>query len=120
MIKNVNNLVVKIIQHTKYIKEMINHFISKLLKYKEGKEIIMSKNIKEKLEEFENFENSNIDYLYNLISRELTLLYISNGFDTLKDFKSISNISREIYSYYPNLIWIEGLIALTVLYFQHL
>ena len=32
--KDVNNLVVKIIQHTKYIKKMINHFISKLLKYK--------------------------------------------------------------------------------------
>ena len=49
----------------------------------------MSENIKEKLEEFSKSENFNIDYLYNLISRELTLLYISNGFDTLKDFKSI-------------------------------
>ena len=118
--KDVNNLVVKIIQHTKLIKEMINHFISKLLEYKNKKEIIMSENIRQKLEEFKNSENSNIDidYLYNLISRDLTLLYISNGFDTLKDFKSISNITREIYSYYPNLIWIEGLIALTVLYFS--
>jgi hypothetical protein len=120
--KDVNNLVVKIIQHTEFIKVMINYFISKLLKYKERKEIIMSENIKEKLEEFKNSENSNIvidiDYLYNLISRELTLLYISNGFDTSKDFKSIRNISTEIYSYHPNLIWIEGLIALTVLYFS--
>jgi hypothetical protein len=116
--KDVNNLVVRIIQHTKLIKKMINHFISKLLEYKNKKEIIMSENIKQKLEEFKNFENFNIDYLYNLISRDLTLLYISNGFDTLKDFKSIRNITTEIYSYHPNLIWIEGLIALTVLYFS--
>jgi hypothetical protein len=120
--KDVNNLVVKIIQHAEFIKEMINHFISKLFQYKDKKDIIMSENIRQKLEGFSGSENSNIviniDYLYNLISRELTLLYISNGFDTSKDFKSIRNISTEIYSYHPNLIWIEGLIALTVLYFS--
>lgn len=117
---SVNNLVVKIIQHAEFIKEMINHFIFKLLQYKDKKEIIMSENIRDKLEKFKNSKNPDIDidYLYDLISRELTLLYISNGFDTLKDFKSITNITTEIYSYHPNLIWIEGLIALTVLYFS--